>query len=556
MKPVDPRLLKYARSSRVFLILAIVIGTAIAVVVIAQARLLSGIIVDLTTGGQSWADVQAAVVVLALVFAVRALLNWCAETTAFRSSASAKQELRAGAEAAVLRGGAYGPAGTRPGDVAALLSRGIDGLDAYYARYLPQLVLAIIVPLTILGVVLGSDLLSAAILAITIPLIPLFMALIGMYTQSRVERQWRVLGRLSGHFLDLVSGLPTLKAFGRAKAQERAIRGIGEEYRSSTMGVLRISFLSSLVLELLATISVALVAVSVGLRLAEGQMDYRAALFILVLAPEAYLPLRMVGQQFHSAAEGMGAAEQIFTLIESLPVDPDATDGIAGQLQELGASDLSVRFGDHEALSAISFVARAGEITALAGPSGAGKSTMLAVIMGLLEPTTGHVWLRAEEVVEQASFSRQAWLQQIGWVPQQPRLVSASLATQIPLREAVTLGAPNATDVQVWSSLADAGVADEFSADDAGLDRLISVDGSGLSVGQAQRIALARAMIRAPRILILDEPTAALDAQSERAVVAALQGAAKQGAIVLVVAHRQALLAIADQVVYVPGPSR
>ena len=285
-------------------------------------------------------------------------------------------------------------------------------------------------------------------------------------------------------------------------------------------------------------------------------MDYRAALFILVLAPEAYLPLRMVGQQFHSAAEGMGAAEQIFTLIESLPVDPDATDGIAGQLQELGASDLSVRFGDHEALSAISFVARAGEITALAGPSGAGKSTMLAVIMGLLEPTTGHVWLRAEEVVEQASFSRQAWLQQIGWVPQQPRLVSASLATQIPLREAVTLGAPNATDVQVWSSLADAGVADEFSADDAGLDRLISVDGSGLSVGQAQRIALARAMIRAPRILILDEPTAALDAQSERAVVAALQGAAKQGAIVLVVAHRQALLAIADQVVYVPGPSR
>ncbi|HBJ72233.1 MAG TPA: ABC transporter, partial [Actinobacteria bacterium] len=349
MKPVDPRLLKYARSSRGFLVLAVLVGTAIAVVVIVQARLLSGVVVDLTSGGASWADVTPAVITLALVFAVRAMLHWCAEATAFRSSAQAKRELRASAEAAVMRGGEYGPAGTRSGETAALLSRGVDGLDSYYARYLPQLVLAVIVPLTILAVVLGADLLSAVILAVTIPLIPLFLALIGMYTQSRVDRQWRVLGQLSGHFLDLVSGLPTLKAFGRAKAQERAIRGIGEEYRSSTMGVLRISFLSSLVLELLATVSVALVAVSVGLRLAEGQIEYSAALFILILAPEAYLPLRMVGQQFHSAAEGMGAAEQIFALIESSPVPQEPAAGVPDEITELGVTGLSVSFGDHQA---------------------------------------------------------------------------------------------------------------------------------------------------------------------------------------------------------------
>lgn len=548
------RLLRYARSSRAFLVLAILVGTAIAVVVIVQARLLSGVIVDLTSGAASWADATPAVVGLALVFALRSMLNWFAETTAFRSAAQAKRELRASAEAAVLRGGEHGPAGTRPGEMAALLSRGIDGLDAYYAKYLPQLVLAVIVPLTILGVVLGSDLLSSVILAVTIPLIPLFLALIGMYTQSRVDRQWRVLGRLSGHFLDLVSGLPTLKAFGRAKAQERAIRAIGEEYRSSTMAVLRVSFLSSLVLELLATISVALVAVSVGLRLAEGQIEYRTALFVLLLAPEAYLPLRMVGQQYHSAAEGMGAAEQIFKVIESMPIDMDAQSGISGEIRELGVSEVTVSFGDHEALAAISFTARAGEITALAGPSGAGKSTMLAAIMGLIEPTTGHVWLRADDLIEQSSVSREVWLQQIGWVAQQPRLVSTSLAAQISIREAVTFGAPSASDVAVWSSLAEAGVADEFSIDGAGLDRLISVDGSGLSLGQAQRVALARAIIREPQILILDEPTAALDAHSESAVLQALQAAASKGAIVLVVAHRAAMLGVADQIVYVPGP--
>ncbi len=317
MKPLDPRLLRYARSTRGFIILTVVLGVFTAILIITQARLLSSVIVNVTADGMGWAEIAPAVLVLTGVFALRALLAWAAEVAAFRSSAKAKQELREATLAHVLELGPLGPAGSDPGEVATLITRGVDALDGYYARYLPQLVLAVIVPIAILVTMIGQDLLSTLIVAITIPLIPLFMVLIGLYTRSSVDRQWQTLAQLSGHFLDLIAGLPTLKIFGRSKAQAEAIRAIGDRYRSTTMGVLRVSFLSSLALELLATLSVALVAVSVGLRLAEQQMSYSVALFILILAPEAYLPLRLVGQHFHAAAEGLGAADRMFTLLET-----------------------------------------------------------------------------------------------------------------------------------------------------------------------------------------------------------------------------------------------
>jgi ATP-binding cassette subfamily C protein CydCD len=453
VKPVDPRLFRYAKSSRRFLITAIVIGIITAVVVIVQARLLSGIIVDVSAEGADWSQISGAVLVLGLVFLTRALLHWGSELAAFRSAAVAKQELRTVAIRQILKAGPYGPAGTSPGETSTLLTRGIDGLDAYFAKYLPQLILAVVVPLAVLATLLGADLLSTVIIAITIPLIPLFMALIGMYTNSRVEQQWKTLGRLSGHFLDLVAGLPTLKAFGRAKAQERAIRGIGEEYRRSTMGVLRISFLSSLALELLATLSVALVAVSVGLRLAEGQILYRTALFVLVLAPEAYLPLRLVGQQFHAAAEGLGAAEKIFALIGDDDPGDSPVNAIDEPITELGVSELSVSFGDHQALAPVSFIAKAGSITAIAGPSGGGKSTLLAALLGFIEPTSGSIWVAGERRHEIQKYDRGQWLAQIGWVPQQAALVAADLKPQASLRELLLLGAPQASDVQLVLSL-------------------------------------------------------------------------------------------------------
>ena len=549
MRPVDPRLLRYARSSRRFLILAILIGIVTAVVVIVQARLLSGVIVDVSSQGATWTEVAPAVLALSLVFLLRAVLHWFAELAAFRAAATAKQELRSAATAKMFAAGPYGPAGTIPGETATLLTRGIDGLDAYFAKYLPQLVLAAVVPLAILATVIGADLLSTVIIAITIPLIPLFMALIGMYTKGRVDQQWRTLGQLSGHFLDLVSGLPTLKAFGRAKAQERAIRAIGDQYRSSTMRVLRISFLSSLALELLATLSVALVAVSVGLRLAEGQIDYQVALFVLVLAPEAYLPLRLVGQQFHAAAEGLGAAQRIFELIGEDEKLPERTEVITGVVSALEVRDLSVSFGDHLALRPTSFVARAGEITALAGPSGAGKSTLLAAVMGFVEPTTGSMWLQADRAFSQTACEFAAWRSRISWVPQHSALVGAGLQAQTTVRDLVRLGVQDAADIRIYSALNQVGLGGEFNEVNAGLDRIVTANNVGVSVGQSQRLALARALIRQTQVLILDEPTAALDAESEKAVLQALREAARGGAIVLVVAHRPAMLDIADQIV-------
>ena len=554
MRPLDPRLLRYARSVRGFIVLAIVLGAVTGVLVIMQARLLSSVIVDVTAEGMSWPDVADAVLALALVFAARSGIAWLAEIAAFRSSAKAKQELRSAALEHTLVSGPYGPAGENPAEVATLVTRGIDGLDGYFARYLPQLVLAVIVPVAVLLTVLGQDLLSTLIIALTLPLIPVFMILIGIYTRARVDRQWRTLGVLSGHFLDLVSGLPTLKVFGRAKAQAAAIRAIGDEYRTSTMAVLRISFLSSLALELLASLSVALVAVSVGLRLAEGQIAYSVALFVLVLAPEAYLPLRLVGQHFHAAAEGLGAADRMFALLEAASPVRGGAARIEG-LSRIEVDALAVAFpGRTEpALAAATFEARPGTVTAIVGTSGGGKTTLLNALMGFIPPTSGSITAVGSDGTRHdlRQLDLDAWRAGIGWVPQQAALIGAHVDGPVTIGDAVRLGAPDASDDDVWSALEAAGVAAELRG--RGLDAVLQADGSGLSIGQQQRIALARALIRRPSMLLLDEPTAALDGASEAAVVAAVRRAADEGAIVIVVAHRPGLARIADQLLRVGG---
>ena len=254
MRPIDPRLLHVARSTRRYIVAVILTGIVTAALVIIQARLLSGIIVDLSAKGEPWSAVSTGVIALAMVFVVRGAIAWAAEVLAVRSSARAKEELRDATVRRVLDGGPYGLAGSAPGEVATLVTRGLDGLDGYFAKYLPQLVLAVIVPCAVLATLAGQDLLSAFIIAVTIPLIPVFMVLIGLYTKGRVDRQWRTLAAVSSHVLDLIEGLPTLKIFGRAKAQAAAVRAMGDDYRSATLDVLRVSFLSSLALEWLATL--------------------------------------------------------------------------------------------------------------------------------------------------------------------------------------------------------------------------------------------------------------------------------------------------------------
>jgi ATP-binding cassette subfamily C protein CydCD len=557
MRPLDPRLLRYARSTRGFMVLAVVIGTITAVLVIIQAKLLSDVIVRVTSEGATWADVRDAVLMLAGVFAARALLSWGSEVAAVRASAKAKQQLRQAALDHVLALGPAGPAARAPGETAALITRGVDALDGYYARYLPQLVLAVIVPIAVLLTVVGQDILTTVIIAVTIPLIPMFMALIGTFTKAQVDKQWRTLAVLSGHFLDLVSGLPTLKVFGRAKTQVAAIRAIGDRYRSTTMGVLRVSFLSSLALELLASLSVALVAVSVGLRLAEDQIAYSVALFLLILAPEAYLPLRLVGQHFHAAAEGLGAADRVFTILET-PVPVGGTTVLPRGAVSLTVSDLVVSYPDRPepALDRATFTAEPGTVTAIVGGSGGGKSTLISAILGFVPPTAGGVVAAAAgQAADVQSLDLAQWRRRIAWVPQRVHLPGADVQETPTVRESVSLGAPEATDDEIWRALEEAGLADEVRGLPDGVHSRLAADGTGLSVGQLQRLALARALLTRADIVLLDEPTAALDPVTEAVVVASIERLAREGATVIAVAHRPALVEIADLIVRVERPA-
>lgn len=548
MRPLDPRLLRYARSTRGFIALTVLLGAVTAGLVIVQARLLSDVIVSAGGG----------VAALAAVFAARAAVLWLGQVAAVRASARAKRDLRQAAMRQVLALGPLGPATSDPGGTAALLTRGVDALDSYFSRYLPQLVLAVIVPVAVLSTILGQDLVAALIVAVTVPLIPVFMVLIGLYTRSRVDRQWRALGVLSGHFLDLVAGLPTLKAFGRAKAQAAAIRTVGERYRSTTMGVLKISFLSALVLELLATLSVALVAVSVGLRLAQGQVTYSAALFVLILVPEAYLPLRLVGQHFHAAAEGLGAAERVFDILQA-PLPGGGSTLLAPGPVTLSVEALTVRYPGHDrpALADVTFRATPGTVTAVVGGSGGGKSTLLAALLGFVPVESGHVVLRGGTdgaAVDLADVDLAQWRSRVAWTPQRAHLVSADLAASATVRQAVALRRPTAGDGEIWEALAQVGLADVVRGRDLGLDTALTADGAGLSVGQLQRLALARALLGAADVVLLDEPTAALDPRTEDVVVDAIGRLASRGSTVIVVAHRPALLDIADQVLRVEAP--
>jgi ATP-binding cassette subfamily C protein CydCD len=543
--PFDPRLLHYARATRTYLVLSVGVGGATAILVIAQAWLIATVVNGAFLDHRGAASLRGPLLALLAVVSGRALLAWAAERAAFRASAAAKSDLR---QAAAARVAAFGPSGLEQrdtGQMTVLLTTGIDALDGYFSRYLPQVFLAVIVPVAIIAVVAGADWVSAALIAVSVPLIPLFMALVGATTRDRTAKRMRALQRLAGHFLDVLDGLPTLKVFGRAKAQARSIAEVTNRYRSATLGTLRLTFLSSLVLELLASVSVALVAVAVGLRLLGGSMNFHDALFVLVLAPEAYLPLRALGTHFHASADGVKAAEEIFELIET----PDG-DGARGTVRANGTGivvrGLDVTYPGRRlpAVHDFELVVQPGETIALTGPSGCGKTTVLSVVLGLRRPDAGTVRLGGVDLFD---LDLDDWRRHVAWVPQRPHLFARTVA------ENIRLGRPDASNAHIAAALDAAGLTDVVRRLPRGVDTPLSEGGAGLSAGERQRLALARAFVRNAPLLVLDEPTSSLDNETEADVLDAIRQLIF-GRTALIVAHRPALAALADRVVELPAP--
>jgi ATP-binding cassette subfamily C protein CydD len=532
-RPFDPRLLRRVPATRRHLAVLGLAGTLTAVVVVLQATALASV---LAAGAQGRLDRAALTAFVGLVAARGALLYGQGVVAAW-SAATVKAELRADLLAAVARRGPGRLAAERRGEIATLVGRGLDGLDAYFTGYLPQLVLSVTVPLAVLARLVFADWSSAVIVAVTLPLIPIFGALVGWQAQAATERQWRRLSTLGGHFLDMVAGLPTLRAFGRAKEQVEVVRRMADQHRVATMKTLRIAFLSALVLELVATLSVALVAVPVGLRLLTGGLTLQTALLVLLLAPEAYLPLRAAGSKFHASLEGLTALDAALTTLDDQRDAPRAQK--TGRFGEIIFENVTVEYERTTALRDVSLRIRPGERLAVVGPSGAGKSTLLGLLLGFVAPTRGRVLV---DGVDLSTMDVDAWRRDVSWVPQRPHLFAASLADNI------RLGQP--ADIDVHAAVRAALLDEVVAGLPDGLDTRVGERGYGLSSGQRQRVALARAFLRSTPLVLLDEPTARLDGGSEGAVVDATVRLT-HGRTAVFVAHRPALLRAADRVVRV-----
>ncbi|MEU5938410.1 thiol reductant ABC exporter subunit CydD [Micromonospora sp. NPDC047548] len=538
-RPFDPRLLRRVPAARRDLAVLAVLGGLTALLVVGQATALAAL---LATAIHGRLDTVALAGFVAAV-AARATVAWAQGTVAARAAATVKATLRADLLAAVGRHGPGWVAGQRAGQLATLTGRGLDALDAYFTGYLPQLVLSVTVPVAVLARLVFADWGSALIIALTIPLIPVFGALLGWQAQAATERQWRRLSRLGGHFLDMVAGLPTLRAFGRARAQTDVVRRMADGHRVATMKTLRIAFLSALVLELVATLSVALVAVPVGIRLLGGGITLSTALLVLLLTPEAYLPLRAAGSKFHASMEGLTALDEALTVSAAPAAAPPAGERAPAPdgRGEIRFADVTVAYERTIALREVNLTIRPGERIAVIGPSGAGKSTLLGLLLGFVTPTSGRVTVNG---VDLADVDGDAWRRQVAWVPQRAHLFAASLADNI------RLGAPDTPDPALARAVADAALQDVVAALPEGLATTLGERGHGLSSGQRQRVALARAFLRDAPLVLLDEPTARLDSASEAVVLAATRRLVA-GRTALLVAHRPALLENADRILRV-----
>ena len=541
MSPLDKRLLRRARAARRLLAADVALGLGTALLVVVQASLIAGIVTRAFDGAAP-REVSGKLVLLGLAFGARGVLAWGFEVAGRRAATSVLSELRLALVERRLRGQPAALDGAEGGEIAAAAVQGVAGLEAYFARYLPQVVLAAIVPVVVLGWVATIDLGSALLMLITLPLVPVFMWLIGRYTAERTRERWLALRLLSTHFLDVVRGLPTLRAFNRSRAQATTIAEVGERYRRAAMGTLRVGFLSGSVLELAATLGVALVAVTVGVRLADGGLGLRTALAVLILAPELYAPLRQLGAQFHASADGLAVADRMLSLLEAPPAV-----ATGGRLVPPNPAKAPVRLErvsfaypsrPELVLDALDLELLPGETVALVGASGSGKSTVANLLLRFADPLAGRITVGGFDLAE---CRTDVWRRLLGWVPQHPTIFRGTVADNI------RLGAPSASAVRTREAAMLAG-ADRFvRALPLGYETVVGDGGRPLSAGEQRRIALARAFLREAPFVILDEPTADLDGVSADVVAEAIERL-RPGRTVLLIAHRTELVHHADRV--------
>lgn len=538
MRPLDPRLLRRARPARASLAADVLFGFLATIALLIQATLFASIV---ARAFQHRSPDPGEIIAFCAVVMARALFAAGFEATGRRAAALVTSELRMSLVERRLFDTPTAADGAEAGEIATAAVSGIDGLEAYFARYLPQLVLAVLVPLAVLAWTAAIDLTSAAIMVVTLPLIPVFMVLIGRYTESKARARWAALTRLSDHFLDVVRGLPTLRVFNRGAAQSDRIEAVSEAYRRTTMETLRVSFLSGAVLDLAATLATALVAVTLGVRLVEGSVGFRPALTVLLLTPELYVPLRSLAAQFHVSADGLAAAERILDLTETPDTRPLGTDRVPSAWRSLRLHGVSLENAGRggKVLDGFDLTIGRGEVVALVGPSGAGKSTVAALLLGLRSPDSGTISVDGTDL---GTLDLRSWRAQVAWLPQRPSVFRGSV------RDNITIGNPTATGEQLeWASRA-AGLDEVVGELPRGYETPIGEGARGLSAGETRRLALARALARAAHLLILDEPTANLDADSAAAIAASIRELDPDQAVLLI-AHSPELARSADRIV-------
>ncbi len=544
---IDRHLFQLLKEERRPFIFSILSGILAARMLIAQAYCLSLVIDSAFIQKSAMEKLFLPLGLFALFSTLRMAFNWFSHTEANRGTLIIREKVF---NRLITRVGALGPIYTKSvqsGRLSTTLLKGVEALDAYYSQYIPQIFFALFTPLLIAGTILPGDPISGGILLLTAPLIPLFMILIGKSASAMTEKQWKTMSRMSGFFLDVLQGLPTLKLFAQSKRQHDAIEESGESFRHATMRVLKVAFLSSLTLELVGTIGMAIIAVGIGLRLMGGKLTFQHALFVLILTPDFYLPLRQLGTKFHAGMEGVSASKEIFAILDQST--PAPMQQAAFTMQE-SAGKKPILFtnvcytypeGSQPALEGINAIIPSGKTTAIIGPSGAGKSTLINLLLRFQEPGAGSITIDDNPI---HAVPLEAWHRQISWVPQHPYLFNATL------RENILLARPESSAEEMENALKKTGLTTFVGSLPDGLETMIGEQGARLSGGEAQRVALARAFLKNAPLLVLDEPTSHTDPELEAALRSSIQELMK-GRTTIIIAHRLETIRSAEQILVV-----